>query len=120
MSCLRVGTSGCADTVSAIPHRVEHFSTANIVIGAPNPRGDGLLHCVEGGLYPYLTLAPEFRRTGVDMLLMHRVTTHGEAAGFDACEASWILEDNRDMIGPLETMGFKTYRRYRIYRRTLA
>jgi GNAT superfamily N-acetyltransferase len=67
-----------------------------------------------------LGVIPEFRRTGVDMLLMHRVTTHGEAAGFDACEASWILEDNRDMIGPLETMGFKTYRRYRIYRRTLA
>jgi len=40
------------------------FSTANIVIGAPNPRGDGLLHCVEGGLYPYLTLTREFRRTG--------------------------------------------------------
>lgn len=67
-----------------------------------------------------LGVIPEFRRTGVDMLLMHRVTTHGEAAGFNACEASWILEDNRDMIGPLETMGFKTYRRYRIYRRTLA
>ena len=42
----------------------EAFATANIVMGAPNPRSDGLLHCVEGGLYPYRVLGPEFRRTG--------------------------------------------------------
>lgn len=66
-----------------------------------------------------LGVTPEYRRAGIDMLLMHRVTTLGEAAGFRACEASWILEDNRDMLGPLETMGFRTYRRYRIYEKTL-
>jgi GNAT superfamily N-acetyltransferase len=67
-----------------------------------------------------LGVLPEWRRSGIDMLLMHRVTTHGEAAGFNACEASWILEDNRDMIGPLESMGFQTYRRYRIYGKPLS
>ena len=36
-----------------------------------------------------------------------------------ACEASWILEDNRDMLGPLETLGHRPYRRYRIYEKTL-
>jgi len=66
-----------------------------------------------------LGVIPEFRRTGVDMLLMHRVTTHGEAAGFNACEASWILEDNHDMLGPLQTLGHVPYRRYRIYSKPL-
>jgi GNAT superfamily N-acetyltransferase len=66
-----------------------------------------------------LGVLPQYRRSGIDMLLMHRVTTHGEAAGFNACEASWILEDNRDMLGPLETMGFRAYRRYRIYQKNL-
>ena len=66
-----------------------------------------------------LGVTPEYRRAGIDMLLMHRVTTDGEAAGFRACEASWILEDNRDMLGPLETMGFRAYRRYRIYQKNL-
>ncbi len=66
-----------------------------------------------------LGVIPEHRRTGIDMLLMHRVTTQGEAAGFNACEASWILEDNKDMLSPLETMGFRTYRRYRIYQKSL-
>jgi len=66
-----------------------------------------------------LGVIPEYRRAGIDMLLMHRVTTDGEAAGFNACEASWILEDNHDMLGPLETMGFRPYRRYRIYEKGL-
>lgn len=67
-----------------------------------------------------LGVVPEYRRAGIDMLLMHRVTTQGEASGFAACEASWILEDNRDMLGPLEAMGFRPYRRYRIYQKSLA
>ena len=66
-----------------------------------------------------LGVMPEYRRAGVDMLLMHRVMSDGIDAGFRACEASWILADNRDMLGPLETMGFSTYRRYRIYERPL-
>lgn len=66
-----------------------------------------------------LGVVPQYRRAGIDLLLMHRITTDGEAAGFNACEASWILEDNRDMLGPLETMGFRAYRRYRIYEKSL-
>lgn len=66
-----------------------------------------------------LGVVPEYRRAGIDMLMMHRVMTDGESVGFHASEASWILEDNRDMLGPLETMGFRTYRRYRIYQKSL-
>lgn len=66
-----------------------------------------------------LGVVPEHRKSGIDVLLMHRVMSDGMDAGFRACEASWILADNRDMLGPLETMGFTAYRRYRIYERTL-
>jgi GNAT superfamily N-acetyltransferase len=62
-----------------------------------------------------LGVVPEHRKLGIEMQLMHQVIAKGMAAGFDACEASWILEDNRDMLGPLETLGHKPYRRYRIY-----
>ncbi len=61
----------------------------------------------------------EQRRAGIDVMMMYAVMEQGIAAGFDACEASWILEDNRDMLGPLETMGLHTYRRYRIYEKSL-
>ncbi|MBL8756228.1 MAG: GNAT family N-acetyltransferase [Planctomycetes bacterium] len=66
-----------------------------------------------------LGVLPEYRSKGIDMLLMHRVMTDGESVGFHACEASWILEDNRAMLGPLETMGFRPWRRYRIYSKSL-
>jgi GNAT superfamily N-acetyltransferase len=67
-----------------------------------------------------LGVVPEHRRTGVELLMMHAVIEKGLAAGFDTCEASWILEDNRDMLGPLETLGHAPYRRYRIYEKALA
>lgn len=53
------------------------------------------------------------------MLLMNKVTSDGIDAGFGAVEASWILEDNRDMLGPLQSLGCRPYRRYRIYERPL-
>ena len=66
-----------------------------------------------------LGVVPEWRRMGVEMLLMHKVIRSGLDAGFRECEASWILEDNREMLGPLETLGHRPWRRYRIYEKTL-
>lgn len=66
-----------------------------------------------------LGVVPEQRKLGIEMLLMHAVIRNGLDVGFRACEASWILEDNRDMLGPLETLGHKPYRRYRIYEKSL-
>lgn len=63
---------------------------------------------------------PEYRKIGLDMLLMNKVTSDGIDAGFGAVEASWILEDNRDMLGPLESLGCAPYRRYRVYERALS
>ncbi|MFK7741910.1 MAG: N-acetyltransferase [Planctomycetota bacterium] len=62
---------------------------------------------------------PEYRKTGLDMLLTNKVTSDGIDAGFGAVEASWILEDNRDMLGPLESLGCTPYRRYRIFEQPL-
>ena len=66
-----------------------------------------------------LGVVPEHRRDGLQMLLMHAVIRQGIDAGFSACEASWILEDNHDMLGPLQTLGHVPYRRYRVYSKAL-
>ena len=70
-----------------------------------------------------LGAVPEYRKTGLDMLLRHRVMSDdidaSFNAGFNAVEASWILEANHDMLGPLQTLGCMPYRRYRIYERSL-
>lgn len=67
-----------------------------------------------------LGVVPEYRKAGIESMLMHAVIEDGMQNGFHACEASWILEDNQDMLGPLHAFGFRTYRRYRIYDRPLA
>lgn len=66
-----------------------------------------------------LGVVPEHRRMGIEVHLLHGVIRQGLDAGFDTCEASWILEDNRDMLGPLETIGCRPYRRYRVYTKKL-
>ncbi|MFM1872341.1 MAG: hypothetical protein RL398_1763 [Planctomycetota bacterium] len=66
-----------------------------------------------------LGILPEFRNIGLEMMLIHSVVENGRIYGMDSCEASWILEDNRSMLGPLETLGFQPFRRYRIYEKQL-
>lgn len=42
----------------------EAFATVNLLIGAPQPRMDAIIHCVDGGVFPYRELSKEFKRTG--------------------------------------------------------
>jgi putative membrane-bound dehydrogenase-like protein len=42
----------------------EAFATVNLFIGYPRPRVDAIIHCVEGGLFPYQELDRTFKRTG--------------------------------------------------------
>ena len=66
-----------------------------------------------------LGVLPEWRHVGIEMLLIYSVVENGRIHGMDSCEASWILEDNKDMLGPLQTLGFAPFRRYRIYEKAL-
>jgi GNAT superfamily N-acetyltransferase len=72
-------------------------------------------------LFRVLTLGvlPDYRGSGLDALLLTDAVASGLAHGFDSCEASWILEDNHAMLRPLESMGARAYRRYRIYEKPL-
>jgi len=42
----------------------EAFATVDLFIGFPRPRADAIMHCVEGGLFPYQELDRTFKRTG--------------------------------------------------------
>ena len=67
-----------------------------------------------------LGLLPEFRKSGLDALLLHTIIKWGQSIEFHECEASWILEDNVGMLRPLLTTGGRVYRRYRVYEKPLA
>ena len=62
-----------------------------------------------------LGVLPEFRKTGIDVLLYHSIFKDGTAKGYGAGEFSWILEDNVAIQRPIERIGARHYKTYRIY-----
>jgi GNAT superfamily N-acetyltransferase len=66
-----------------------------------------------------LGLRPGYRSLGLGALLYLRLWTEGVRLGYRHGEASWILEDNWEMRRPLEHMGARIHRTYRIYEKPL-
>lgn len=66
-----------------------------------------------------LGVLPEFRKSGIDGLLLHYYVHNGPRLGYPYCEASWILEDNVEMIRVLESLGGREIRRYRVFEKGL-
>lgn len=66
-----------------------------------------------------LGLLPEYRKTGADALMYHRIWAVGQERGFNWGEGGWILEDNTAMKNALERIGFEPYKTLRLYDRAL-
>jgi hypothetical protein len=66
-----------------------------------------------------LGLIEEYRHKGLDNLLYLRIFREGAAKGMTAGEFGWILEHNWAMRKPLEKLGSRVYKRYRMYDRDL-
>ncbi len=62
---------------------------------------------------------PEYRNRGIFALFASEMFRRGKEFGALGAEASWILEDNDKLNRPLESMGAKEYRRWRIYDRKI-
>lgn len=64
-------------------------------------------------------ISPEYRRRGVDAVLM--ASNHRAALdlGYREAEFSWVLEDNELTKRPAEMMGGRPYKKYRIYEKEI-
>jgi GNAT superfamily N-acetyltransferase len=99
---------------------------------------EAIRHLPDGRLFPFgwarflwhrrkidsmrvLTLGfkPRYQRSGLGVAFYMRTFDTGIERGYTRGEASWILEDNHEMVRALERMGARIYRRYRIYDRDL-
>lgn len=60
---------------------------------------------------------PEFRKKGIDAVLYHLSMNEGVKKGITTVEFSWMLEDNAEILKPLEVFGGRIYRRYRLVSR---
>ena len=79
--------------------------------------GPGRRHAISESRILTLGIKEQFRRLGLGALLYVEYLKRSPASGVMVGEASWILEDNTDMIASLEAMSAKITRRYRIYQR---
>jgi hypothetical protein len=61
----------------------------------------------------------EYRSRSVFALFAYELYRRAKAYGALGGEASWILEDNYAMTQPMEKMGAKVYRKWRIYDRAI-
>ena len=64
-------------------------------------------------------VVPEHRRKGLDAVCYFEGYKAAMAAGFKTVEFSWILEDNLDLLKPIEVFEGRLYRRYRLVERTV-
>ena len=64
---------------------------------------------------PILGVAPEHRNKGFELVMIHDLYGRAMAKGYESCEASWTLEDNRVMNHVIEAGGARRYKTYRIY-----
>ena len=61
----------------------------------------------------------EYRGRGVESILISQVFRQARDQGYDRADLSWILEDNRALIGPLEKLGALPWRRFRLFEQPL-
>jgi GNAT superfamily N-acetyltransferase len=66
-----------------------------------------------------LGVLKEYRYTGVDALMYQWIWERGRALGYDWAEAGWVLEDNAPMLNAMLRVGFRPYKTYRVYDRSL-
>jgi len=66
-----------------------------------------------------LGLMPEYRNKGLETVLMEELYGYAMSKGYQRCECSWVLEDNRAMNRGLEVSGAKLYKTYRIYEKEI-
>jgi GNAT superfamily N-acetyltransferase len=60
---------------------------------------------------------PEYRRRGLDLLMIHHTIQNALPTGYQGAELSWILEDNHAMLSPLQQLGARRTKTYRVYDR---
>jgi len=62
---------------------------------------------------------PEYRKKGVEVLLIHKSFENGVEWGIESGDLGWILENNKMMNRELKNIGAEIYKRYRIYEKQI-
>jgi hypothetical protein len=75
---------------------------------------------ITGARLILLGIKSEFRSRSIFQLFVHELFRRTREAGLQHCECSWVLEDNTMLTRPMEGLGLKVHRRWRVYDKPLA
>jgi GNAT superfamily N-acetyltransferase len=64
-------------------------------------------------------ILPQYRRRGLDALLVHQLATNALGMGYRKSEMGWVLEDNLPMRNALDQIKARRTKTYRVYDRDL-
>ena len=74
---------------------------------------------IKGARVLLLGVKPQFRSRSIFQLFVHEVFRRGREYGMSRGECSWVLEDNAALLRPMEALGLREYRRWRVYDKAL-
>lgn len=86
--------------------RLWPWNVARLVLGVQK---------IMSGRVVLLGLKTAYRHRGLFPLFAYEAARRALEIGAEGAEASWVLDDNEALVGPLEAMGFEGYKRWRIY-----
>ncbi len=76
-----------------------------------------------GGVYetrmPLMGVRKAYHGRGFDSLMVLETIKRGKAAGYDACEMSWVLESNKRLVNALDNMGAVVDKTYALFEKHL-
>jgi len=65
-----------------------------------------------------LGIKKKYRRLGIDAVFYYESYKNFLEENIKWCDISWVLEDNKDLLAPMERLGGRIYKRHRIYERS--
>ena len=90
--------------------RLWPWNIARLLIGIPKVTNHRIV---------LLGLKRAYRNRGLIALFPYEAARRGLEAAEEGAEASWILDDNEALVGPLTALGYEPYKRWRIYEKSL-
>jgi hypothetical protein len=75
---------------------------------------------IMSGRVVLLGLRTEYRHRGLFPLFAYEAARRALEIRAEGAEASWILDDNESIVAPLEAMGLRAYKRWRLYEKPAA
>jgi hypothetical protein len=74
---------------------------------------------LKSGRVLLLGLTTEHRNRGLFPLFVFEALRRAVTIDAEGAEASWVLDDNEALVAPLEAIGLRAYKRWRIYEKAL-